>query len=70
VSSDFPNIMLAHHDRRPAMWPWLLMPLVALALYFALHSVRESAPRDDSAGAVQTSAPQTAGDAVPQTTEL
>jgi hypothetical protein len=27
------------------MWPWLLMPLAALALYFALHSVRENAPQ-------------------------
>ena len=36
--------MLAHAtDRRPAMWPWLLMPLAALTLYIALHSVRESA---------------------------
>jgi hypothetical protein len=26
------------------MWPWLLMPLAALTLYFTLHSVRESAP--------------------------
>lgn len=30
------------------MWPWLLMPLAALALYFALHSVRENAPRAGS----------------------
>jgi hypothetical protein len=27
------------------MWPWLLMPLVALTLYVALHSVRQSEQR-------------------------
>jgi hypothetical protein len=29
-------------DRRPAIWPWVLMPLVALALFFALRTVRHS----------------------------
>jgi len=31
-------------DRRPAMWPWLLMPIAALALYVILYSVRQGAP--------------------------
>jgi hypothetical protein len=35
-------------DRRPAMWPWLLMPLAALTLFLALHSIRESAPQEAS----------------------
>ena len=30
-------------ERRPAVWPWLLIPLVALALFFALRSVRADA---------------------------
>jgi hypothetical protein len=30
------------------MWPWLLMPLATLTLYFTLHSVRENAPRAGS----------------------
>lgn len=29
-------------ERRPAVWPWLLMPLAALALFFALRTVRHS----------------------------
>ena len=29
-------------DRRPAIWPWLLMPLAVLAMFFALRSVRHS----------------------------
>lgn len=29
-------------DRRPAVWPWLLMPLAVLAMFFALRSVRHS----------------------------
>jgi hypothetical protein len=27
-------------ERRQAVWPWLLVPLVALAMYFALRSAR------------------------------
>ncbi len=38
------------------MWPWLLMPLAALTLYFTLHSVRESAPKDSADGPAQVSA--------------
>jgi hypothetical protein len=30
-------------ERRPAVWPWLVMPLVALAMFIALRSVRQSA---------------------------
>jgi hypothetical protein len=27
-------------ERRQAVWPWILVPLVALAMYFALRSAR------------------------------
>ncbi len=39
----------AAEHRRPAVWPWVLMPLAALALFFALRTVRhstESGPLD------------------------
>jgi hypothetical protein len=29
-------------ERRPAVWPWLLVPLLALALFLALRSFKES----------------------------
>ncbi len=29
-------------DHRTALWPWVLMPLAALALFFALRAVRLS----------------------------
>ncbi len=29
----------APRDRRPAIWPWLLMPAVVLAVFFALNRV-------------------------------
>lgn len=46
MTPEHSNPSLRHApERRPAMWPWLLMPLAALALYFALHSVRENAPQ-------------------------
>jgi hypothetical protein len=28
-------------ERQPAVWPWLLIPLAALALFFVLSKVRE-----------------------------
>ena len=28
-------------ERRPAVWPWLLLPLVALTLFFALSSMKQ-----------------------------
>jgi hypothetical protein len=27
-------------ERRPAIWPWVVMPLAALALFLTLHTVR------------------------------
>jgi hypothetical protein len=29
-------------DRRAAIWPWLVMPLVTLALFFALFKLRQT----------------------------
>jgi hypothetical protein len=29
-------------ERRPAIWPWLVVPLLALALFFALSRFKES----------------------------
>ena len=42
-------------ERLPAVWPWLLIPLVALALFFALRSVRAQ-PEAASASAAPVSA--------------
>jgi hypothetical protein len=33
--------------RRNAIWPWLIMPLVILALFAVLHNVRRSGPGID-----------------------
>jgi len=32
------------NDRRPAIWPWLLMPLVVLILFVILYNVRQLPP--------------------------
>ena len=45
-------------ERRPAVWPWLLLPLVALTMFFALRTVKEAPERH----AVHT---DTAADAAP-----
>jgi hypothetical protein len=31
-------------ERRQAVWPWLLVPLVALVMFFVLSRVRETLP--------------------------
>jgi hypothetical protein len=37
-------------DRRPAIWPWLVMPLVTLALFYSLYSLdREHGNQDQGA---------------------
>ena len=38
-------------ERLPAVWPWLLIPLVALALFFTLRSVRSGPDTAPAAGA-------------------
>ncbi len=54
MTAESSNPVLPHvTDRRPAMWPWLLMPLAALTLFLALHSIRESAPQEASESSTQ-----------------
>ena len=50
-------------ERRPAVWPWLLMPLAALAMFLLLRSVRHTTESDRGAG---ISVPEDAGDASAQ----
>jgi hypothetical protein len=51
----------ASAERRPAIWPWLVVPLLALALFFALSRFKESrlppAPADGTAVPAEASAP-------------
>jgi hypothetical protein len=30
-------------ERRPAIWPWLLMPIVVLLVFYTLHSFQDAA---------------------------
>ena len=34
---------MAVSDRRPAVWPWLVMPLIVLLVFYALHRVQHAA---------------------------
>ena len=34
-----PLISSGQTERRPAIWPWLVMPLVALTMYLALDKI-------------------------------
>ncbi len=45
-------------ERRPAVWPWLLLPLVALTMFFALRTVKEAPQR-------HLAHPDTAAEAAP-----
>jgi hypothetical protein len=51
-------------DRRPAIWPWLVMPLIALTAFYCLDRfAREAKERDDLAPAPAMVRPQVNGDA-------
>jgi hypothetical protein len=40
-------------ERRQAVWPWILVPLVALAMYFALRSARTATAPEPEPPAVE-----------------
>jgi hypothetical protein len=43
MSSDpSPSTSASTAERRPAVWPWLLLPLVALTMFFALRTVKQA----------------------------
>ncbi len=42
-------------DRRPAVWPWVLMPLAALAMFFVPRTVRHSTQSGQLGPAVEVS---------------
>ena len=44
-------------ERQPAVWPWLLIPLVALALFFVLSKVREESATVSASGPVPEISP-------------
>ena len=66
MTAEHTNPSLAHTpDRRPAMWPWFLMPIAALTLYAVLYSVRQSAPPnqpDSPSPAASAQAPDSAAE--------
>jgi hypothetical protein len=45
LSGDSSGLSAAGTAQRQAVWPWLLLPLVALALFFALRSVKQAPHR-------------------------
>jgi len=53
-------------ERRPAVWPWLLMPLAALALFLVLRSVRHATATEQGAAVSGVAAPDDSGDASAQ----
>jgi hypothetical protein len=44
MTLDRPSGAMPTALRRNAIWPWLVMPLVILALFAVLHNVRRSGP--------------------------
>jgi len=43
VKRSSPECMAAS-DRRPAVWPWLVMPIIVLLVFYALHRVQHPHP--------------------------
>jgi hypothetical protein len=37
------------HDRRQAIWPWILMPLVVLVVFWTLQRFQDEAKRNAAA---------------------
>ncbi len=46
-------------ERRPAIWPWLVMPLITLALFYGLNRLRNERGLDDPGPAPGSYAPAT-----------
>jgi hypothetical protein len=48
VTVDSPELMHAMPaDRRPAIWPWLVMPLIALTMFYCLDRLSRQADQED-----------------------
>ncbi|HKT75047.1 MAG TPA: hypothetical protein VJQ47_19330 [Steroidobacteraceae bacterium] len=45
-------------ERRPAIWPWLLMPLVTLVVFYVLNRLRQTAEPAPLAAGPAAAAPQ------------
>jgi hypothetical protein len=50
-------------ERRPAIWPWLLLPLAALTLFYLLETARERPAKAPQQSDAPLSAPADADDA-------
>jgi hypothetical protein len=49
---------MAASDRRPAVWPWLVMPLIVLLVFYVLHRLQHLARTSAApAGAVSAERP-------------
>jgi hypothetical protein len=42
---------------RPVVWPWLVVPLITLLVFFALRSVQQGAMRERAEGPPAPAAP-------------
>lgn len=51
---------MAASERRPAVWPWLVMPLIVLLVFYALHRVQHPPPQHapPADAALATGSPQ------------
>jgi sterol desaturase/sphingolipid hydroxylase (fatty acid hydroxylase superfamily) len=49
---------MAASERRPAVWPWLVMPLIVLLVFYALHRVQHPPPAPEAATAPPAGSPQ------------
>jgi len=43
-------------DRRPAIWPWLVMPLIALTAFYCLDRLSREAQDQEDVGSVPAGA--------------
>ncbi len=57
--SSQPLIASGSAERRPAIWPWLVMPLVTLAMFFALFRLHQDRPYEPTGESASSAAADT-----------
>jgi len=54
-----PTMTLDTNERRQAVWPWILMPLVVLVVFYTLKTFHDAAERHNAQTQAQMSVTDT-----------
>ena len=65
ADSSEPLLSPVQPERRQAIWPWLVMPLVALAMFYALSRLKQTQDAASLEAGSQTTASSSPQSAIP-----